>query len=122
MHRAVEGGVHAVVIASGTHTDMIAKIVRGEKVGTVFLRSTASYFLFYFDCNSDGSDSSTPKAETNPAVSKDKTADDFSSIARLMAENARQGSRDLQCLTSSEREKILFKCTYIVSALRTLMC
>lgn len=66
--------------------------------------------------HSDGSDAATPKAEAGQAPATDKPADDFSSVARSMAENARQGSRDLQCLTSAEREKILFKRLYTVTA------
>jgi delta-1-pyrroline-5-carboxylate synthetase len=89
--RAIDGGIHAVVIADGSCIGIIAEILRGDKVGTLFLaRSVAN-----------GAHDKGGKSESIDCNFKDDTD------AVTLAELARIGSRNLQKLKNHERSQIL---------------
>ncbi len=94
---AISGGVQAVVIAAGGDTNVIGKIVRGEKAGTLFLH------------NKESSSSSHPRMtdESSIALKINNTMLNESLNAEEVAKNVRIGSRQLQTLDSEERNKIL---------------
>lgn len=78
---AIDRGVQAVVIASGYKNGIINQVVKGLKVGTLFVENTNALD------EEEGSSSSN--------------------LAEGMAINAREASRSLQALTTVERQRIL---------------
>lgn len=94
--RAVEAGVQAVVIAAGSEVGVINKIISGEKAGTLFL------------LHQDVDASQTTVEEIAEEASKKVEAPNKATIED-MAKAAREGSRNLQALTSVERCDILKK-------------
>lgn len=97
--RALEYGVSSAVIAHGADYGVVDRLIAGENVGTLFL-------------------SSLPKITRNSSESnvtalppQENTTTEEGSEQRVvdMANAAREGSRQLQTLSSAQRESILLK-------------
>jgi len=95
---AVSGGVQAVVIAAGGDTNVIGKIIRGEKAGTLFLYNNEPVLT----SNKELLESSVDKYNepTSDILNEHLNAEE-------LAKNVRRGGRQLQALDSGERERIL---------------
>lgn len=91
--RAIDGGVEAVVITAGVDFTAIERIMRGEKVGTLFL------------LNEGAPPSSASSPSTSP-VDSSSAADVLSRVEDIAAA-ARTGGRVLQAASSVQRTKIL---------------
>lgn len=94
--RGIQGGVQAVVIADGRQTGVIADIVRGKSIGTIFLKNGST--------SNDEADCTLLKSSVD--ISHNNIEEIPQDIQR-MAIDARNGSRKLQQLTSNERSNIL---------------
>lgn len=99
---AVKGGVHAVVIAAGKDTHVIGQIMNKEKVGTLFLLHDGANPII-------GSPAPDGKSHSEKVISIEE-------IAEQMAKDARSSSRQLQALSSQEREAILFAIADAIAA------
>jgi len=99
---AIKGGVHAVVIAAGKDTHVIGQIINKEKVGTLFLLHDGSNPVI-------NSPVGKGKNSTEKVVSLEETAEQ-------MAKDARSSSRQLQALSSKEREAILYAIADAIAA------
>lgn len=97
---AAHGGVQAVIIAAGWKGGIIESIMRGEKVGTLFLHNT------------DG-------AALDPAAASTILADSKDDHIQGIAKSARDGGRQLQALSSQERSAILETLAEMLSARST---
>lgn len=82
---AISGGVQAVVIAAGGETGVIDSIVQGKQAGTLFLHTEVT----------------ASDAVTLPGKEEGKTTPED------LARSARAGARELQSLSSAERETLL---------------
>lgn len=91
--RAIDGGIHAVVIADGSRIGIISEILSGNKVGTLFLARSI--------VNGIHEDEGQLTSQKNSSTKRDE----FDAVT--LAELARAGSRSLQKLTSEERSNIL---------------
>lgn len=90
---AVNGGVHAVIIAAGGDRDVISNIMNGQQEGTLFLG------------HADPQNIEISDAESNVTVTETLNNNKIEEIAS----GARISSRKLQDLSSKERDDILLK-------------
>lgn len=95
---AISGGVQAVVIAAGGDTNVIGKIIRGEKAGTLFLHNNESIL----PSHPRKTDENSVALEINNTMLVNENLN-----AEEVAKNVRIGSRQLQALDSKARNKIL---------------
>jgi len=99
--RAIESGVEAALIAPGGEYDVMDRIMKGDPVGTLFLRA-----LRKLDSRSD----TPPAPPTNEEVVQTAAANAAAAqTAKIedMAKGARSGGRQLLALDSAGRERIL---------------
>lgn len=96
---ANKGGVQAVVIASGIDSESVLKIVKGEQIGTCFFRN------YEEECDEDNCIDSEIKVVSNE--SSKEIDERLTAISKEMAKAARLASKNLQLLSSKEREEIL---------------
>mmetsp|Transcript_13803 Transcript_13803/g.23023 ORF Transcript_13803/g.23023 Transcript_13803/m.23023 type:complete len:772 (+) Transcript_13803:20-2335(+) len=100
--KAIKGGVPAVVVASGEEGGIVARILEGEQVGTMFLPELADATSgedqqIGLDVSGD-----SPSDGRNPVSSKEKSIEET-------AESVRAGGRTLQSLPAASRTKILLQ-------------
>eukprot|EP00607_Mallomonas_marina_P006227 CAMPEP_0182437294 /NCGR_PEP_ID=MMETSP1167-20130531/84948_1 /TAXON_ID=2988 /ORGANISM="Mallomonas Sp, Strain CCMP3275" /LENGTH=763 /DNA_ID=CAMNT_0024630159 /DNA_START=332 /DNA_END=2624 /DNA_ORIENTATION=- len=99
--RAIESGVEAALIAPGGEYDVMDRIMKGDPVGTLFLRA-----LRKLDSRSE----TPPAPPTNEEVVQTAAANAAAAqTAKIedMAKGARSGGRQLLALDSAGRERIL---------------
>jgi delta-1-pyrroline-5-carboxylate synthetase len=96
---AVNGGVQAVIIAAGNDSTVIDRIMTGEKAGTLFLAHLDGSGAEHGGSDRAGAAGSGSAPVDSTAVVTRSTED--------IARGARTGSRQLQALTTKEREDIL---------------
>ena len=106
---AVQGGVQAVVIAPGGNSAVINEIMRGDQAGTLFLQ----YQSNTGDADrTEISSGSSCSSGGSSGGSDDSTSSGGNKIppggrAEEMGRAARVGSRQLQALSTQDRERIL---------------
>lgn len=133
---AITGGVHAVIIAAGSDTNVIGRIMEGGKAGTLFLCHEDD--LSASDGNREGDITAIPISNNTVGIKTSESGNNLVSeavgisdsqhvnmpptpspsgkvatgllsiaTAHDMALRARKGGRQLQSLTTEDREKIL---------------
>lgn len=112
--KAIKGGVQGVIIANGFEHNVIQKIFDRNPIGTLFLKSpeqslnTPYQSTNYLNCldqqdsGSSGGNSMSAKYTPPPVIPETQDVK-----IELVASKAKQGSRELQLLTSSQRSELL---------------
>mmetsp|Transcript_27462 Transcript_27462/g.62263 ORF Transcript_27462/g.62263 Transcript_27462/m.62263 type:complete len:757 (+) Transcript_27462:226-2496(+) len=110
---AIRGGVQAVVVAAGEEKEILARIVRGETVGTLFLPELPEDL----DVGLDLDHHTASPSECSDFDTRGRSGSSERSVQQV-AEGVREGGREMQSLSGDQRTAILYAMAGLIESRR----